>query len=137
MEERKCFEYGGFGHMASHCRNRGGEEPVQVSSNRFEVLKVRVMQREEGSGKKVVKDRREILREEKAKRGVEEKKEKKEKVLREVTVKIGLKQEEEEEGIVTEALLDSGVMLWDALDINSFILFYFIFSNFTFLFLWR
>ena len=108
MEERKCFEYGGFGHLASHCRNRGGEEPVQVSSNRFEVLKVRVMQRGEGSGKKVVKDRREILREEKAKRGVEEKKEKKEKVLREVTVKIGLKQEEEEEGIVTEALLDSG-----------------------------
>ena len=47
------------------------------------------------------------MREEKAKRGVE-KKEKKEKVLREVTVKIGLKQEEEEEGIVTEALLDSG-----------------------------
>jgi len=52
----------------------------------------------------MVKDRREILREEKTKRGVE----KKEKVLREVTVKIGLKQEEEEEGVVTEALLDSG-----------------------------
>ena len=51
--------------------------------------------------------RKEILREEKAKRGVE-KKEKKEKVLREVVVKIGLKQEEEEEGIMTEALLDSG-----------------------------
>jgi len=48
------------------------------------------------------------LREEKAKRGVE-KKEKKEKVLREVTVKIGLKQEEEE-GITTEALLDSRAM---------------------------
>ena len=49
------------------------------------------------------------MREEKAKRGVEgsKKEEKKEKVLREVTVKIGLKQEEEEEGIVTEALLDS------------------------------
>jgi len=75
-----------------------------VSSNRFEVLKVRVMQKGEGSGKKVVKDRREILREEKTKRGVE----KKEKVLREVTVKIGLKQEEEEEGVVTEVLLDSG-----------------------------
>jgi len=29
--------------------------------------------------------------------------------LREVMVKIGLKQEEEEEGIVTEALLNSGV----------------------------
>ena len=56
-----------------------------------------------------MKDRREILREEKAKREVEKKKEeKKEEVLREVVVKIGLKQEEEEEGIVTEALLDSG-----------------------------
>jgi len=53
------------------------------------------------------------LREEKAKRGVEvrqtkiEKKERKEKTLRKVVVKIGLKQEEKEEGIVTEALLDS------------------------------
>ena len=103
MEERKCFGCGGFSHMASHCRNREGEEPMPVSSNRFEVLKVRVMQKGEGSGKGVVKDRREILRKEKAKKGVE----KKEKVLREVTVKIGLKQEEEEEGVVTEALLDS------------------------------
>ena len=106
MEERKCFECGGFGHMASNCRNMGKEEPIPVSSNRFEVLKVRVMQRGEGSGKEIVKDRKEILKEEKAKRGVE-KKEKKEKMLREVTVKIGLKQEEEEEGVVTEALLDS------------------------------
>ena len=65
------------------------------------------MQRGEGSSKEVAKDRREILREEKAKRGVE-KKEKKEKLLREVTVKIRLKQKEEEEEVVTEALLDSG-----------------------------
>jgi len=107
IEERKCFGCGGFGHIASHCRNVRKEELVQVSSNRFEVLKVRVMQRGEGSSKEVANDRREILREEKAKRGVE-KKEKKEKLLREVTVKIGLKQEEEEEGVVTEALLDSG-----------------------------
>ena len=54
------------------------------------------------------------MREEKAKRGVEvkqmkiEKKEKKKKYLREVMVKIGLKQEEEEKGVVMEALLDSG-----------------------------
>jgi len=54
------------------------------------------------------------LREEKAKRGVEvrqtkvERKEKKKKAKRKVVVKIGLKQEEEEEGIVTEMLLDSG-----------------------------
>ena len=100
--------------MAYSCRNVGEEELIQVSLNRFEVLKVRVMQKEEGSGKEVAKDRREVLREEKAKRGVEVKqtkvkrKEKKEKLLREVTVKIGLKQEEEEEGVVTEALLDSG-----------------------------
>ena len=102
MEERKCFGCGSFGHIASHCRNRREEEPTPVFSNRFEVLKVRVMQRGKGSSKEVAKDRREILREEKAKRGVEErkikeeKKEKKEKVLREVMVKIGLEQEEEE-----------------------------------------
>jgi len=63
-----------------------------------------------------VKDRKEILREERAKRGVEvqktdiekkkERGEKKEKLLREVMVKIGLKQEEEEE-IVVEVLLNS------------------------------
>jgi len=51
MEERKCFGCRGFGHIASYCRNRGGEKPVQVSSNKFEVLKVRVMQR----GKEAVK----------------------------------------------------------------------------------
>ena len=110
MEERKCFACERFRHMAYNCRNVGEEEPTQVSSNRFEVLKVRVMQREEGSGKEVAKDRREILREERVKRGIEmrQTKEKKEKYLREVTVKIGLKQKEKEEGVVTEALLDSG-----------------------------
>ena len=114
MEERKCFGCGEFGHIASYCRNGEKEEPVLVSPNRVEVLKVRVMQRGEGSCKERVKDRREILREEKAKRGVEvkqmkvERKEKKEKLLREVTMKIRLKQkEEEEEVVVTEALLDS------------------------------
>ena len=100
--------------MAYSCRNMGKEGPVQVPSNRFEVLKVRMMQKGEGSGKEVAKDRKMILREERAKRGVElrqtklERKEKKEKYLKEVTVKIRLKQEEEEKGVVTEALLDSG-----------------------------
>ena len=107
MEERKCFGCGGFGHMVYNCRNVGAEEPTLVPSNRFEVLKVRVMQRGEGSSKEAVKNRREILREEKVKREVE-KKEKKKKLLREVTIKIGLKQEEEEERIVIEVLLDSG-----------------------------
>jgi len=93
MEERKCFRCGGFGHIAYHCRNMREEEPTQVSSNKFEVLKIRVMQKGEGSGKEVAKDRKEILREERAKRGVEvrQTKEKKEKYLREVMVKIGLK----------------------------------------------
>jgi len=114
MEEKKCFGCGGFGHMASHCRNIGIEELTQVSPNRFEVLKVKVMQRGEESGKEMAKDRREILREEKTKRGVKvrqmkvERKKKKEKILREVVVKIGLKQEENEEGVVIEVLLDSG-----------------------------
>ena len=49
----------------------GEERLTLVSSNKFEVLKIRVMQRGKGSGKEVAKDRREILREEKAKRGVE------------------------------------------------------------------
>ena len=112
MEERKCFACGEFGYMAYYCRNVEEKELTQGLSNRFEVLKVRVMQREEGSSKKVAKDRKEILREEKAKREVKvkqgeiEKKEKKGKYLREVIVKIGLKQEEEEDGVVTEALLD-------------------------------
>ena len=97
MEERKCFGCGRFSHMASHCRNGGEEETTQMFSNRSEVLKVRVMQKGEGSSKEVAKDRKEILREEKAKKGIElkqtkvEKKEKKEKMLREVVVKIGLK----------------------------------------------
>ena len=99
--------------MAYNCRKVEEEKPTQVSSNRFEVLKIRVMQRGEEGSKEVAKDRKEILREEKVKRGVEvrqtkvERKEKKEKLLRKVTVKIGLKQKEEEEGVVTEALLDS------------------------------
>ena len=60
----------------------------------------------------MAKERKEILREERAKRGVERRQTKvkrKEKYLREVMVKIGLKQKEEKEGVVTEVLLDSGV----------------------------
>jgi len=36
--------------------------------NKFKVLRDRVMQREEGSGKEIGKDRREILREERKKK---------------------------------------------------------------------
>ena len=111
-EENKRREKGREG-MARHCRNIEKEESVQMLSNRFEMLRDKVMQKEEGSGRQVARERKEILREERAKKRVEvrqtkvERKKKKEKLLREVTVKIGLKQEEEEEGIVTKALLDS------------------------------
>ena len=87
-----------------------------MSLNKFEMLKDKVMQREEGGGGEVRKDRKEILKEERAKKVVKvrhtkvERKEKKEKYLREVTVKIGLKQEKEEEEIVADTLLDSGVI---------------------------
>ena len=71
----------------------------------------------EGSERETGKDRKTILREERLKKEkttevqkteVDNGVEKKEKLLREVTVKIGLKQEDEEE-IVVEALLDSNV----------------------------
>ena len=101
IEERKCFVCGGFGHIAHYCRNMEKEESVQMPLNKFEVLRDRVMQREERSRREAVKDRKEILKEKRAKRGVEiqktkvekkkERGEKKEKLLREVTVKIRLK----------------------------------------------
>ena len=69
IRERRCFVCGIFGHMTHYCRNREEKEGLeQVPKNKFEVLKDRVMQRGEGSGREVVKDRREILKEEKAKR---------------------------------------------------------------------
>ena len=115
-EERKCFACGGFGHMAYSCREVGEKGPAQIPSNKFEVLKSRIMQKRKKERKEVEKDRKEILREERAKRGTEirqtkiERKEKKEKYLREVIVKIRLKQEEEEEGIMVDMLLDSRVI---------------------------
>ena len=53
MEERKCFVCRNFVHIAYHCRNMEEEESVQMPSNRFEVLKDRVIQRGKGSGSKV------------------------------------------------------------------------------------
>ena len=71
------------------------------------------MQRRKGSRSEVEKNRKMILKEKRAKRRVKiqqtkvERKERKEKLLREVMIKIGLKQEKDEEGIVVEMLLDS------------------------------
>jgi len=63
IRERRCFVCGIFGHMAHYCRNREEKRGSLMPQNKYEVLKDRVMQRGEGSGKEVVKERREILRE--------------------------------------------------------------------------
>ena len=70
MKERKCFGYGDFGHVVHHCKNVEKEGLAQVLLNKFEVLKDKVIQRGEESGSEVMKDRREILREKRAKRGI-------------------------------------------------------------------
>ena len=87
----------GFGHIACHYRNGEEEGSIQMPSNKFKMLKSRVIQKGEESGGEVRKDIKEISREERVKRRVEmrqmkvERKEKKKKLLKEVTVKIGLK----------------------------------------------
>ena len=69
IRERRCFVCGIFGHMARYCRNREEKKgSTQMPLNRVEVLKDRVMQRGEGSGREVGKDHREILREEREKK---------------------------------------------------------------------
>ena len=87
IRERRCFVCGIFGHMVRYCKNRGEEKRgSSMPQNKFEVLKDKLMQRGEGSGKKEVKDHREILREEKErkmkikvqKKDLEKEKEKKE-----------------------------------------------------------
>jgi len=118
--ERKCFVCGGFGHITHHCRNvesRQEERPTQRFLNKFEVPRNRVINIKEESGEEIRKDRKMILKEKILKEGKKEKKEKtvevrkikERKILREMTVKIGLKQKKDEEGIIVEALLDSGV----------------------------
>ena len=68
---------------------------------------------EEESGKEIEKDRKMILREKKLKEKkeklVEVRKVKKGKTLREITVKIGLKQKRDEKEIVVEVFLNSGI----------------------------
>ena len=80
IRERRCFVCGIFGYIAHYCRNRKEDKGlVQVPKNRFEVLRDRVMERGERSGKEIVKERREILKKEKIKKKMKMKKEKIEK----------------------------------------------------------
>lgn len=45
--ERKCFDCKGFRHIIYYCRNREEKELTVMISNRFEVLKSRVIDIEE------------------------------------------------------------------------------------------
>ena len=58
MEERKCFACGRFGHTAYSYRNVEEKRLAQVLLNKFKVLKDRVIQRGEGGGGEVRKDRK-------------------------------------------------------------------------------
>jgi len=67
MIERKCFSCGKFGHIACNYRNiqnRREERLTLMFSKKFEVLKNRVINIGEDSGKKIRKDRKIILRKE-------------------------------------------------------------------------
>ena len=33
---RNCYAYGGFGHMAHYCRNRGKERPIEERRMQYE-----------------------------------------------------------------------------------------------------
>jgi len=90
IRERRCFVCGIFGHMAHYYRNKGEKKGLtQMPLNKFEVLKNRVMERGEGSGKEVGKNRKEILKEEKTKKKKRKiKVEKKEKVREEREIEI-------------------------------------------------
>ena len=68
MIEKKYFNYEGFRHIACHCKNKGEERLTVMPSNRFKVLKSRVINIEERSGKEIGKNRKTILREERLKK---------------------------------------------------------------------
>jgi len=53
MIERKCFVCEIFGHITHYCENMGEEKSTPIFLNKFEVLKNRVMNIEEGSGKEI------------------------------------------------------------------------------------
>jgi len=143
IRERRCFVCGIFGHMARYCRNRGEEKRgSSMPQNKFEVLRDRVMQKGEGSGREIGKDQRVILREKREKKTKIQKKdlEKKEK-MREVEKK-NEKMEEEREvemrGFSGGEILKVRYplvwwkvrLLWDAWNMNNFYFLFLLFSDF-------
>ena len=68
MQERKCFVCRGCGHIACYCRNMEEEGSILMPSNRFKVLKNRIINIKEGNGMEISKNRKTILRKERLKR---------------------------------------------------------------------
>ena len=66
--ERKYFVCEGFGHIAYYYRNIKEEELILIPSNKFEVSKSRMIQKEKRSKKEIGKDKKTILRQERLKR---------------------------------------------------------------------
>ena len=107
IRERRCFVCGIFGHMARYCRNRKEKRGLSIPQNKFEVLKNRVIQRGERSGREVGKGRREILREEKRKMMREAKGKPQKKKIRDTTG--NQQQENKKEGDRKKELKEKGV----------------------------
>ena len=89
---------------------------LMLSNNKFKVLMSRVINVRILSRGEMRKDRKTILKKEKLKerkkeRSVEIRKIKREKLLREVIIKIGLKQENDKKGIIVKALLDRPIYM--------------------------
>ena len=119
MKKRKCFGCEGFGHIVYNYRNvesRREEGSILMSSNKFEVLMSRVMKVGIPSGGKVRKNRKTILREEKLKEGKKKRlvevRKVEEKLLREVMVKIGLEQENDEKKLLWKHCWTVGQQDW-------------------------
>ena len=68
MMEIKCFICRIFGHITCNCKNRGEGGLIPILSNKFEVLKSKVINIGEESERKIEKDRKTILREERLKK---------------------------------------------------------------------
>ena len=122
---RNCYTYGEFGHMAQHCRNRGGR--IRIGDGRR--LEYGQRQGRKGNSKQLdnLKERRgessrgtldsynkfNILARKiqagasEAERSKVEVRKTEGRLLREVMVKIGLKRIDIQKGITVEALLDS------------------------------
>ena len=71
MIERKHFVCGGFGHIAHNYKNMENireRKLILMPSNKFKVLKSKVMNIGKGSEREIEKDKKTILREEKLKK---------------------------------------------------------------------